>query len=257
MLKKDFKNSIVWFRKCLRIHDNKPLFEALKRSEKVFPVFVIDPHFIDQKTLGINRLRFLLQSLEELDSGLKEKKMKLLVLKGAPSAVLGALMEEWSIEGCFFEKDSEPYAKMRDKEIGEMAVKKQVKVFSSSGHTLYDLDSLYEKNGRKVPLTYTSFLKLVEKMGNPAKPIDIEEYKWPEENYLEHMRMKDTEMCFKEDFSVPELESFEFGEPEMKEHPLKGGEKTGLEVMKKYLQGIKNLSLFIFDFLHPFCLLTN
>ncbi len=39
-------NSIYWFRKCLRLHDNPALIYALENSKTVYPVFILDPWFV-------------------------------------------------------------------------------------------------------------------------------------------------------------------------------------------------------------------
>jgi cryptochrome len=39
---------------------------------QVYPVFVIDPWFAGPEKVGLVRYRFLLQSLEDLDSSLKK-----------------------------------------------------------------------------------------------------------------------------------------------------------------------------------------
>ena len=35
-------NTIIWFRRDLRLYDNAALFHALKDSNQVFPVFIFD-----------------------------------------------------------------------------------------------------------------------------------------------------------------------------------------------------------------------
>lgn len=89
--------SLMWFRKGLRIHDNPALEHASKGTNFVYPVFVIDPHYMEPdpnafspgSTLaGLNRIRFLLESLVDLDLSLKKLGSRLLVLKGEPSQVL-------------------------------------------------------------------------------------------------------------------------------------------------------------------------
>ena len=36
------KISIFWFRRDLRLHDNKALFHALQSEEKILPIFIFD-----------------------------------------------------------------------------------------------------------------------------------------------------------------------------------------------------------------------
>lgn len=93
----------MWFRKGLRIHDNPALEYASRGSTCVYPLFVIDPHYMEpdpnafspgSTRAGINRIRFLLESLADLDLSLKKLGSRLLVLKGEPSEALIRCLKE-------------------------------------------------------------------------------------------------------------------------------------------------------------------
>ena len=56
-------NSLFWFRKGLRLHDNPSLWAAIKDAKSLYAVFVLDPWFLKPERVGVNRLNFLLQSL--------------------------------------------------------------------------------------------------------------------------------------------------------------------------------------------------
>lgn len=95
--------SLMWFRKGLRIHDNPALEYASKGSKFLYPVFVIDPHYMKpdpeafspgSSKAGLNRIQFLLESLRDLDLNLKRLGSRLLVLKGEPSEVLIRCLKE-------------------------------------------------------------------------------------------------------------------------------------------------------------------
>ena len=97
-------NSLIWFRKGLRVHDNPALEHASKASSgSMYPVFVIDPRYMEpdpsafspgSSRAGVNRIRFLLESLKDLDSGLKKLGSRLLVLRGEPGEVLVRCLQE-------------------------------------------------------------------------------------------------------------------------------------------------------------------
>lgn len=67
----------------LRLHDNPALLEAIK-AEKLFPVFCLDPWFVESKRVGSNRMKFLLESLEDLSESLSKRKSGLLVSHHVP-----------------------------------------------------------------------------------------------------------------------------------------------------------------------------
>lgn len=50
-------NSVHWFRKGLRLHDNPALQEALSEADSVRCVYILDPWFAGAANVGINRWR--------------------------------------------------------------------------------------------------------------------------------------------------------------------------------------------------------
>ena len=67
--------AIVWFRKCLRVDDNPSLVQACEDSsvDAILPIFILDPGIVGEnfEHYGKNRIRFLLECLEDLDQKLK------------------------------------------------------------------------------------------------------------------------------------------------------------------------------------------
>ena len=66
------KRSIHWFRKGLRLHDNPALLAACENASDVKPIFILDPWFTTNAKVGVNRWRFLLQTLQNLDQNLQK-----------------------------------------------------------------------------------------------------------------------------------------------------------------------------------------
>lgn len=56
--------------------------------------------------------------------------------------MLVKLFKSWKISHLVFEKDTDAYARDRDKEVAKMAENAGVKVITKVGRTLYDPDSL-------------------------------------------------------------------------------------------------------------------
>lgn len=83
-------SAIVWFRKGLRLHDNLALQKALEAKPKhLYPVFCLDPWFLNPEKVGAVRLRFLLQSLRDLDKSLRALNSRFATLWFATRATLG------------------------------------------------------------------------------------------------------------------------------------------------------------------------
>lgn len=52
-------NSVHWFRKGLRLHDNPALQEALNGADSLRCIYILDPWFAGAANVGINRWRFV------------------------------------------------------------------------------------------------------------------------------------------------------------------------------------------------------
>ncbi|KAM7483676.1 hypothetical protein LguiB_008259 [Lonicera macranthoides] len=145
----------MWFRKGLRIHDNPALdYAAAKGSNHLYPVFVIDPHYMEPDPLafspgsrlaGLNRIRFLLDSLVDLDASLVKLGSRLLVLKGNPTHVLITCLKQWDIKRLCFEHDTEPYYQALDSEVKNYASLSGIEVFSPVSHTLFNPSDIIQK----------------------------------------------------------------------------------------------------------------
>ncbi|XP_028110696.1 (6-4)DNA photolyase isoform X3 [Camellia sinensis] len=173
-------NSLIWFRKGLRIHDNPALEYASNGSTYLYPVFVIDPHYMEPDPTafspgstrsGLNRIRFLLESLVDLDSSLQKLGSRLLVFKGEPSEVLFRCLKEWDIKKLCFEYDTEPYYQALDIKVKNYASAAGIEVFSPVSHTLFNPSDIIQKNGGRPPLTYQSFVKLAGQPSWASSPL--------------------------------------------------------------------------------------
>ncbi|WJZ94739.1 hypothetical protein VitviT2T_013571 [Vitis vinifera] len=173
-------SSLMWFRKGLRIHDNPALQHAAKESNCVYPVFVIDPYFMEpdpnafspgSSRAGLNRIRFLLESLVDLDSSLRQLGSRLLVLKGDPGEVIIRCLKEWEVKRLCFEYDTDPYYQALDIKVKNYASAAGIEVFSPVSHTLFDSAEIIQKNGGRPPLSYQSFLKLAGQPSWASSPL--------------------------------------------------------------------------------------
>jgi deoxyribodipyrimidine photo-lyase len=100
--------AIVWFRRNLRLDDNLPLDAALRAHDGVVPVFVLDDFYLTED-FSPPRLRFLSESLRELEADLAAKGSRLLFRKGPTGEALAALARETGAEAVYSHLDHEPH----------------------------------------------------------------------------------------------------------------------------------------------------
>ncbi|XP_015119077.1 cryptochrome-2 isoform X2 [Diachasma alloeum] len=138
----DAKHVVHWFRKGLRLHDNPSLRCGLNGACTFRCIFVIDPWSAGSKSIGINKWRFLLQCLEDLDTSLRKLNSRLFVIRGQPTDALPKLFREWGTTHLTFEEDPEPFGRARDYNITTLCKELRISVASIASHTLYKLDNV-------------------------------------------------------------------------------------------------------------------
>ncbi|XP_028838110.1 cryptochrome-2-like isoform X2 [Denticeps clupeoides] len=218
---------IHWFRKGLRLHDNPALLAALRDCRRLYPIFILDPWFAAAANVGINRWRFLVGALKDLDRSLRELDSRLFVVRGKPSDVFPELFREWSVTRLTFETDTEPYSQQRDKEVLRLAEEHGVEVIQKISHTLYNIERIIEENNGKAPLTYVRFQTVVKTIGPPQRPLPSPT--------LQEMNGKCTE-THNEKYGIPTLE--ELGKDPQLAGPeiYPGGEQEALRRLDKYME---------------------
>ncbi|EPY87950.1 cryptochrome-1 [Camelus ferus] len=229
-------NAVHWFRKGLRLHDNPALKECIQGADTIRCVYILDPWFAGSSNVGINRWRFLLQCLEDLDANLRKLNSRLFVIRGQPADVFPRLFKEWNITKLSIEYDSEPFGKERDAAIKKLATEAGVEVIVRTSHTLYDLDKIIELNGGQPPLTYKRFQTLISKM----EPLEI-----PVETITSEVIEKCTTPLsddHDEKYGVPSLE--ELGQEEQFTSPI----PLWATVMARYLPVLRGFpAKYIYD----------
>jgi deoxyribodipyrimidine photo-lyase len=160
------KRSIIWFKTDLRLTDNETLVKAIESSEEVIPFFCLDERLIKGeqfgfKRIGSHRLKFLLESVRDLDTSLREKGSGLIFRIGIPEQIIPELVAELQVSKVFAKKEV-----AHDEKEVQSAVEKELwkhkclfEEFSTS--TLYHAVDL-PFGIRDIPDVFTKFRKRVE-----------------------------------------------------------------------------------------------
>uniref|UniRef100_A0A8C5I628 Cryptochrome-2-like n=1 Tax=Gouania willdenowi TaxID=441366 RepID=A0A8C5I628_GOUWI len=222
-------NSVHWFRKGLRLHDNPTLQEALNGADTVRCVYILDPWFAGAANVGINRWRFLLEALEDLDSSLKKLNSRLFVIRGQPTDVFPRLFKEWRVTRLTFESDPEPYGKERDAAIIKMAQEFGVETVVRNSHTLYNLDRIIEMNNNSPPLTFKRFQTIVSRLELPRRPMPPITQQQMDKC---HTKISDNHDQL---YSIPSLEELGFRTVGLPPAVWRGGESEALDRLNKHL----------------------
>ncbi|KAI4494552.1 hypothetical protein M0804_000753 [Polistes exclamans] len=224
------KHTVHWFRRGLRLHDNPSLREGLAGASTFRCVFILDPWFAGSTNVGINKWRFLLQCLEDLDCSLRKLNSRLFVIRGQPADTLPKLFKEWGTTNLTFEEDPEPFGRVRDHKISTLCKELGISVVQKVSHTLYKLDEIIERNGGKPPLTYHQFQNVVASMDTPEKPVST----------VTSVCIGDAYTPLKDDhddhFGVPTLEELGFDTEGLLPPVWVGGESEALARLERHLE---------------------
>lgn len=109
--------AIFWFRRDLRLNDNKAFFKALEGAENVLPLFIFDEDILDPLPRNDHRVEFIHHTLSEMDQLLRKQGSGILVRKGKPFDVFKELLGEYEIDAVYSNADHEPYGMERDEKI--------------------------------------------------------------------------------------------------------------------------------------------
>lgn len=230
-------NNILWFRHGLRLHDNPSLLEALRNdgtgseSVRLYPIFIFDGESAGTKLVGFNRMKFLLESLADLDRQLREIGGQLYVFKGNAVNVMRRLFEELNIRKLCFEQDCEPIWKARDDAIQNLCRMMDVKCVEKVSHTLWDPQQIIRTNGGIPPLTYQMFLHTVDIIGKPPRPVAAPSFEFVEFGTIPSILAQEVKLQQVRNLSPEDFGIYYEGNPDISHQQWMGGETKALECL--------------------------
>ena len=104
------KRALIWFKTDLRLTDNETVVNAISASDEVIPFYCMDERLLQQndfgfKKIGNYRMKFLLESLADLDRSLRQKGSGLIFRIGQPELVIPQIVREFGIQKVYSKKE--------------------------------------------------------------------------------------------------------------------------------------------------------
>lgn len=96
-----YRRAIYWFKRDLRIEDNRAFWEACKKSKELIPVFIFIPELLDKFKAHDSRLGFIVESIKNLSNEIERKGGRLFCYKGNPYEVFQYLIKKYKPEAAF------------------------------------------------------------------------------------------------------------------------------------------------------------
>jgi deoxyribodipyrimidine photo-lyase len=158
--------SIFWFRRDLRFIDNHGLFQALTQSKIVNPIFIFDENITKKLDTNDHRLAFIKSQLNNLNKELIKFNSSINIYYGTPVKIFEKIISENSIDAVFWNKDYEPYAIKRDKELEKLLKSNNIKSFSFKDQVIFEEREVVKNDGNPY-VVYTPYSKKwMEKFSN-------------------------------------------------------------------------------------------
>lgn len=133
------KVALFWFRRDLRLHDNAGFYAALKSGLAVVPLFIFDTTILDKlQDKQDARVDFIHQAIQLLRSQLQELGKDLLVMHGTPKACFQSILSKYDVEEVHTNRDYEPLAKKRDKEIEKVLSEKNIPFHTYKDQVIFE-----------------------------------------------------------------------------------------------------------------------
>lgn len=111
------KIAAFWFRRDLRLIDNKGLYHALTENETVLPIYIFDTDILNKFPVDDRRVSFIYDQLQSLNAELKKTRKAIHVFHGKPLQIFQNIAKEFKLSTVYYNEDYEPDAIKRDKEI--------------------------------------------------------------------------------------------------------------------------------------------
>lgn len=154
--------TIFWFRRDLRLQDNVSLYHAHQEQFPVQPIFIFDTNILNELPRKDARVEFIHQEVSNLQTQLKKIGTTIDVRVGKPMEVWEKLLGEYTIKTVWANRDYEPYARQRDKEIYDFLKEKGIEFRAKKDHVVFEKDEILKDNGDPY-VVYTPYSKLWKK----------------------------------------------------------------------------------------------
>ncbi|MDN3687206.1 cryptochrome/photolyase family protein [Cyclobacterium jeungdonense] len=142
------KITLFWFRRDLRLEDNLGLYYAHQNEKRVLPLFIFDTEILDKledKTDA--RVQFIHEQVQRLRDELASYQSSLLVRQGKPLEVFQSLTQEYNIQNVYTNRDYEPYARKRDKEVAAFLQGEGIDFYDFKDQVIFETDEITTDKG--------------------------------------------------------------------------------------------------------------
>lgn len=189
--------NLFWFRRDLRLDDNHALFEALNAGLPLLAVFIFDKAILDKLPNKKDaRVEFIHKQLQQINKQLSAYGSSLLVLHGKPYEQFELLIQKYTVNQVFANEDYEPYALLRDKNIGILLNSNDIRFNTFKDHVVFSANEVLKQDGNP----YTVFTPYSRKWKEKLNQTILTSY--PSQEHLNKL--------IKQNIELPDLQHLGF-----------------------------------------------
>ncbi len=165
--------AVFWFRRDLRLSDNKGLFYALSENHEVIPVFIFDKDILSLFPVNDKRISFIYDELNKLNAELSVIGKAIKVFYEKPEEVFAELIEEYEISAVYCNEDYEQAAINREKRVENVLKTKGIHLIHYTDQIIMEPGSVL--TGSELP--YTVYTPFSRKFKTLLKTDDLKHYR--------------------------------------------------------------------------------
>ena len=150
------KFTVFWFRRDLRLKDNKGLYKALKGPNKVIPIFIYDNEITDNLQKDDHRLTFIQNALGGINNAMKRNRCKVGIYRGTPKAIFKQIIQEFPVEKVITNHDYETYAIERDEQIKTLLKAEGIDFETHKDQVIFEKNEVVKDDGKPY-VVYTPY----------------------------------------------------------------------------------------------------
>lgn len=196
---------IIWFRKDLRLSDNRALAAAKEHGGPIIPVYIREDRQGSNGPLGGAQEWWLHHSLVALSQALEKAGSRLILLSGDAEKTLKSLIAETGATAIFWNRRYDPDGMEIDSALKQKFRDDGLEVESFAGHLLHEPSKVKTKTGGPYRV-YTPFWRAIEGGEEPQEPTSAPRKlpapsSWPKSEKLDSWKLLPTKPDWAKDFS--------------------------------------------------------
>jgi deoxyribodipyrimidine photo-lyase len=199
--------TLFWHRRDLRTNDNAGLFAALRKAKDVQPIFIFDKNILEELKSDDQRVLYIYQHIKALKKRYNAQGADLWIFYGTPESVFQKLIKDHKVKSVFTNRDYEPYAKSRDKQIEKLLEKHEIPFRTLKDHVIFERNEVLKGDGTP----YRVFTPYMRQWKSVLTPFHLKSY--PTEKYFGHLNQS------KEVSNLISLKEMGFNDKQTQEFP--------------------------------------